>query len=48
VESFNTTHITFNDIVVNSDGYGSLLNSHDGEMFETQVNGDWYFVMRAS
>jgi hypothetical protein len=36
------------DIVVNSDGYGSLLNSHDGEMFETQVNGDWYFVMRAS
>jgi len=36
------------DIVVNSDGYGNLLNSHDGEMFETQVNGDWYFVMRAS
>ena len=36
------------DIVVNSDGYGTLLNSYDGEMFETQVNGDWYFVMRAS
>jgi hypothetical protein len=36
------------DIVVNNDGYGNLLNSHDGEMFETQVNGDWYFVMRAS
>lgn len=36
------------DIVVNSDGYGELLNSYDGEMFETQVNGDWYFVMRAS
>jgi len=36
------------EIVVNSDGYGNLLNSHDGEMFETQVNGDWYFVMRAS
>jgi hypothetical protein len=36
------------DIVVNSDGYGALLNSYDGEMFETQVNGDWYFVMRAS
>ena len=36
------------DIVVNSDGYGNLLNSYDGEMFETQVNGDWYFVMRAS
>jgi hypothetical protein len=36
------------EIVVNSDGYGNLLNSYDGEMFETQVNGDWYFVMRAS
>ena len=36
------------DIVVNSDGYGALLNSYDGEMFETQVNGDWYYVMRAS
>ena len=36
------------DIVVNSDGYGNLLNSHDGEMFETKVNDDWYFVMRAS
>jgi hypothetical protein len=36
------------DIIVNSDGYGNLLNSYDGEMFETQVNGDWYFVMRAS
>jgi len=36
------------DIVVNSDGYGHLLNSYDGEMFETQVNGDWYFVMRSS
>jgi hypothetical protein len=35
------------DIVVNSDGYGNLLNSHDGEMFETKVNDDWYFVMRA-
>jgi hypothetical protein len=36
------------EIVVNSDGYGNLLNSYDGEMFETQVNGDWYYVMRAS
>jgi hypothetical protein len=36
------------DIVVNSDGYGVLLNSYDGEMFETQVNDDWYYVMRAS
>jgi len=36
------------DIVVNSDGYGHLLNSYDGEMFETQVNGNWYFVMRSS
>jgi hypothetical protein len=36
------------EIVVNSDSYGNLLNSYDGEMFETQVNGDWYFVMRAS
>jgi hypothetical protein len=36
------------DTVVNSDGYGTLLNSYDGEMFETQVNGDWYFVMRVS
>ena len=36
------------DIVVNSDGYGNLLNSYDGEMFETQVNGNWYFVMRSS
>ena len=36
------------DIVVNSDGYGNLLNSYDGEMFETQVNGDWYFVMRVN
>lgn len=36
------------DIVVNSDGYGTLLNSYDGEMFETQVNGDWYYVMRVS
>ena len=36
------------DIVVNSDGYGQLLNSYDGEMFETKVNGDWYYVMRTS
>jgi hypothetical protein len=34
------------DIIVNSDGYGPLLNAYDGEMFETRVNGDWYFVMR--
>jgi hypothetical protein len=33
-------------IIVDSDGYGSLLNSYDGEMFETRINGDWYFVMR--
>jgi hypothetical protein len=36
------------DIVVNSDGYGNLLNSNDWEMFETKVNDDWYYVMRAS
>jgi hypothetical protein len=37
---------TLTDIIVNSDGYGPLLNSYDGEMFETRINGDWYFVMR--
>jgi len=37
---------TLTDIIVNSDGYGPLLNSYDGEMFEARINGDWYFVMR--
>jgi hypothetical protein len=36
------------EVVADSDGYGQLLNSYDGEMFETKVNGTWYYVMRVS
>jgi hypothetical protein len=34
------------DIIVDSDGYGQLLNSYDGEMYETKINNTWYHVMR--
>lgn len=34
------------DIVVNSDGYGNLLNSYNGEVFETYVNNKQYLIIR--
>ena len=34
--------------VVNSDGYGSLLNSYDGDYDTFDINGTTYYVMRTS
>ena len=34
--------------VVNSDGYGSLLNSYDGDYDTYNINGTEYYVMRVS
>jgi len=34
--------------VVNSDGYGSLLNSYDGDYDTFNINGNEYYVMRVS
>ena len=34
--------------VVNSDGYGSLLNSYDGDYDTFDINGTTYYVMRVS
>ena len=36
------------DTVVNSDGYGSLLNSYDGDYDTFDINGTTYYVMRVS
>ena len=32
--------------VINSDGYGNILNGYDGKDDEYKVNGKWYHVMR--
>ena len=32
--------------VINSDGYGNILNGYDGKDDEYKVNGEWYHVMR--
>jgi len=32
--------------VIQSDGYGHLLNGYDGRQDEYQINGTWYSVMR--
>jgi hypothetical protein len=34
--------------VVSSDGYGSLLNSYDGDYDTFNINGTEYYVMRVS
>lgn len=36
------------DTVVNSDGYGSLLNSYDGDYDTYNINGTEYYVLRVS
>jgi hypothetical protein len=42
----DTDEIT--NTVVSSDGYGSLLNSYDGDYNTYNINGTEYYVMRAS
>jgi hypothetical protein len=32
--------------VIDSDGYGDILNGYDGKDDEYKVNGEWYHVMR--
>ena len=32
--------------VIDSDGYGSVLNSYDGSADETKVGDQWFYVMR--
>lgn len=34
--------------VINSDGYGSILNSYDGDYDTQDINGTTYYVMRVS
>lgn len=36
------------ETVVRSDGYGSLLNSYDGDYDTTDINGTTYYIMRVS
>lgn len=36
------------DTVISSDGYGSLLNSYDGDYDTYNINGTEYYVMRVS
>ena len=50
-KNFIMDFIDANDItntVVNSDGYGSLLNSYDGDYDTYNINGTEYYVMRVS
>lgn len=50
-KNFIMDFIDTNDItntVVNSDGYGSLLNSYDGDYDTYNINGTEYYVMRVS
>ena len=50
-KNFIMDFIDTNDItntVVNSDGYGSLLNSYDGDYDTYNINGNEYYVMRVS
>ena len=32
--------------VINSDGYGSILNHYDGSEEQEEVNGIWYYIIR--
>ena len=34
------------EYVIDSDGYGNILNGYDGNDDEYKVNGEWYHVMR--
>jgi hypothetical protein len=36
------------ETVINSDGYGSVLNSYDGDYESYNINGSEYYVMRSS
>ena len=36
------------EIVVSSDGYGSMLNSYDGDYDTFNINGTEYYVMRVN
>ena len=50
-KNFIMDFIDTNDItntVVNSDGYGSLLNSYDGDYDTYNINGTEYYVLRVS
>jgi len=50
-KNFIMDFIDVNDIVdtvVNSDGYGSLLNSYDGDYDTYNINGTEYYVLRVS
>lgn len=46
MDFIDTDSIT--NTVVNSDGYGSLLNSYDGDYDTFDINGTTYYVMRVS
>ena len=46
MDFIDTDSIT--NTVVNSDGYGSLLNSYDGDYDTYNINGTEYYVMRVS
>ena len=50
-KNFIMDFIDTNDItntVVNSDGYGSILNSYNGDYDTYNINGNEYYVMRVS
>ena len=36
------------ETVVSSDGYGSMLNSYDGDYDTFNINGTEYYVMRVN
>ena len=46
MDFIDTDSIT--NTVINSDGYGSLLNSYDGDYDTFDINGTTYYVMRVS
>jgi DNA polymerase III alpha subunit len=46
MDFIDTDSIT--NTVVNSDGYGSILNSYDGDYDTFNINGTEYYVMRVS
>lgn len=46
MDFINTDDIV--DTVVNSDGYGSILNSYDGDYDTYNINGTEYYVLRVS
>jgi hypothetical protein len=50
-KDFIMDFIDTNDItntVISSDGYGSILNSYDGDYDTFNINGNEYYVMRVS